>query len=135
MNRIPRLVHFNKPFSVPTLLNLFRDDALATSLTTIGVTLSKHETTEAQLSSARKTAKAALKKRLQGLRGELNQVLTDDDVRWKRFGYTSPADRREARRLTLALQTKPGKTVCSKVPCDLLATSEAEAMAAWKPVR
>jgi len=70
---------------------------LFTSLTAIGEALSKHETTESQLSSARKTAKAALQKRLRGLRGELSQVLADDDQRWGHFGYTSPAERREAR--------------------------------------
>jgi hypothetical protein len=37
---------------------------------------------------------AKLRTRLVGLRSELEQLLADDDHRWRRFGFSRPIDRR-----------------------------------------
>ena len=42
--------------------------------------------------ATRDAAKAALRKRLTGLRDELGQLLADDDPRWYAFGFNRPAD-------------------------------------------
>lgn len=44
-------------------------------------------------SEARDESFVRLRRRLVGLRAELNQLLDDDDYRWNRFGFNRPVDR------------------------------------------
>jgi hypothetical protein len=64
--------------------------------------------------SARKTAAEArdesfrkLRRRLVGLRSELDQILSDDDPRWIDFGFSRPVDRRIPKAVT-GLTLRPG---------------------------
>lgn len=54
--------------------------------------LASAEAAQAQAKGARNFAKRALSERLSGLRSELDQLLSDQDFRWREFGFRRPAD-------------------------------------------
>jgi hypothetical protein len=56
---------------------------------------------------ARDLSAAKLRTRLVGLRSELEQLLADDDHRWRRFGFSRPVDRRIPAVVT-GLTLRPG---------------------------
>jgi hypothetical protein len=56
---------------------------------------------------ARDLSAAKLRARLVGLRSELEQLLDDDDHRWRRFGFSRPIDRRIPAVVT-GLTLRPG---------------------------
>jgi hypothetical protein len=56
---------------------------------------------------ARDESAAKLRARLVGLRGELEQLLADDDYRWRRFGFSRPIDRHIPAAVT-GLTLRPG---------------------------
>ena len=56
---------------------------------------------------ARDASASKLRARLVGLRSELEQLLADDDHRWRRFGFTRPIDRRIPAMIT-GLTLRPG---------------------------
>lgn len=60
--------------------------------------------------NARDTAEANLRKRMNGLIGELETVLSDDDPRWHNFGLSRPADEEtpEAPSFTTLVAGVPG---------------------------
>jgi hypothetical protein len=56
---------------------------------------------------ARNLSAAKLRSRLVGLRSELEQLLDDDDYRWRRFGFSRPIDRHIPAAVT-GLTIRPG---------------------------
>jgi hypothetical protein len=62
---------------------------------------------------ARDASMARLRKRIVGLRGELEQILDPDDMRWRSFGFARPIDRRIPKAVT-GLTVRPG-TVAGEI--------------------
>jgi len=68
---------------------------------------------------ARDLSAGKLRTRLVGLRSELEQLLSDDDYRWRRFGFTRPIDRRTpavVTGLTLRAGGFPGEVIAEWQP-------------------
>jgi hypothetical protein len=73
---------------------------------------------------ARDASMARLRKRIVGLRGELEQVLEPDDIRWRTFGFARPIDRRIPKVVT-GLTVRPGP-VAGEIIVEWPASSGAE---------
>jgi hypothetical protein len=65
-----------------------------------------------------------LRKRIVGLRGELEQILEPGDIRWRTFGFARPVDRRMPKPVT-GLTTRAG-TVAGEIIVEWPAASGAE---------
>jgi hypothetical protein len=73
---------------------------------------------------ARDASMARLRRRIVGLRGELEQILDPDDMRWRTFGFARPIDRRIPRAVT-GLTVRPG-TAAGEIIVEWPASSGAE---------
>ena len=79
----------------------------------------------------RKASMKRLRKRLTGLREELNQLLAPDDARWYEFGFSRPVDQRAPEEVTGLIVTpgQPGQVIVQHA-----ASSRAlDYRVSWKP--
>lgn len=93
-------------------------DTLATAIQTASQNVVEKIQVRAVASALQKAALRKLCERLTGLRTELDQLLDDDDPRWRRFGFSRPIDKRlaeEVEGLTLT-EGLPGQVVASWEP-------------------
>jgi hypothetical protein len=82
-------------------------DALATAIENAERDLNLARSARKTAAEARDAAIQKLRRRLVGLRSELDQILDDDDARWLDFGFSRPVDRRIPKAVT-GLTLRPG---------------------------
>ena len=80
--------HENAPLNVTAAQADARIAALQTAVHAVDAAKTAHK----QASAARAASAKRLRARLTGLRGELDQILADDDMRWYEFGFSRPID-------------------------------------------
>jgi len=93
---------------------LTAEDISATEANTLAIAINAAFNAETAAVAARNNARdardlsaAKLRSRLVGLRSELEQLLADDDHRWRRFGFSRPIDRHIPAVIT-GLTLRPG---------------------------
>ena len=79
----------------------------------------------------RKASMKRLRKRLTGLREELNQLLAPDDARWHEFGFSRPVDQRAPKEVTGLTVTpgQPGQVIVQHAPSP----RALDYRVSWKP--
>jgi hypothetical protein len=88
-------------------LTAVQADTLATAIQNADRDLNAARSARKSAATARNGALRKLRRRLVGLRSELDQILDDDDPRWVEFGFTRPVDRRIPQAVT-GLLLRPG---------------------------
>lgn len=85
-------------------------DSTYTALSNARTTLAQKITDNGNAKKARDAAEANLRKRMNGVIGELEILISDDDERWHGFGLSRPADEEtpEAPSFTTALGSSAG---------------------------
>jgi hypothetical protein len=103
----------------------------AAQANTLAVAIDAAQLAEANATTARDLATKArdaslekLRNRIVGLRGELDQILEPDDMRWRTFGFARPIDRRIPKVVT-GLTVRPG-TVAGEIIVEWPAAVGAE---------
>ena len=84
-----------------------RAETLLEAIRQAGEATEAARTARALARSVYETSLDKLRQRIQGLRDELDQLLTDDDMRWTRFGFIRPIEGRIPEPLT-SLTLRPG---------------------------
>lgn len=85
----------NRHREVPALLvTAARAQEIHTALSAARSARDAHDLAHQKLCDHRKDANATLRKRMNGLLGELNTLLERDDARWAAFGFVPPARRK-----------------------------------------
>jgi hypothetical protein len=82
-------------------------DALITAIENADSDLNRARSARKAAAEACDEALAALRRRLVGLRTEIDQILSDDDPRWLDFGFSRPVDRRIPKGVN-GLTVRPG---------------------------
>jgi hypothetical protein len=95
------LLEFRAYFALNTAHESASNGVTAAQANTLALAIDAAFLAEAQANTARDAAVEArdasfnrLRSRIVGLRGELEQILEPDDMRWRTFGFARPIDRR-----------------------------------------
>jgi hypothetical protein len=98
---LPMLLQFRAYFSANAAHENAANNVTAARANTLALDIEQKVNAEAVASVARDDARTArdeslaiLRGRVVGLRGELEQLLESDDLRWRQFGFARPVDRR-----------------------------------------
>jgi hypothetical protein len=114
---MPLLLKLRPHFIANPTHELAAEEITAAKANTLTLTINAAFNAESTAVAARDNARdardlsaAKLRSRLVGLRSELEQLLADDDHRWRRLGFTRPIDRRIPAVVT-GLTLRPGGVV------------------------
>jgi hypothetical protein len=125
------LLEFRAYFALNAAHESPSNGVTAAQANTVALAIDAAFLAEAQANTARDAAVEArdqslerLRKRIVGLRGELEQVLEPDDIRWRTFGFARPIDRRIPKAVT-GLTARQG-TVAGEIIVEWPASSGAE---------
>jgi hypothetical protein len=120
-NPLSLLLQFRAYFSVNATHENPANNVTAARAHTLPTALEQAVDAEAATGIARDDARRArdesletLRSRVVGLRGELEQLLDGDDMRWRRFGFARPVDRRIPKvvtGLTVSPSMAPGEII------------------------
>ena len=112
---VPMLIRFREYFNanaarevVALNVTAARAQLRVTEIQQAHVALANARNLKIDLKAARDASLAKLRKRLIGLRSELEQLLEDDDGRWYDFGFFRPADRQQPAPVTGLVLTPAG---------------------------
>jgi hypothetical protein len=96
---VPMLLGFREYFKAnpakevaPINVTAARAQLLVDNIQDAGAAVASAKQLRVAYKAARDASLRKLKERLSGLRGELDQILSDDDGRWYEFGFRRPAD-------------------------------------------
>jgi hypothetical protein len=125
------LLEFRAYFALNAVQESPSNGVTAAQANTLAAAIDAAVLAEAQANTARDLAVEArdasfarLRKRIVGLRHELEQIIEPDDMRWRTFGFARPIDRRIPKVVT-GLTVRPG-TVAGEIIVEWPAASGAE---------
>jgi len=135
---VPMLIRFREYFNANparevAVLNVTaaRAQLRVTEIQQAHVTLSQARNLRIDFKAARDESLKKLRQRLIGLRGELDQIIEDDDGRWYDFGFRRPADGQQPAPVTGLVLTPGGAGI---VLASWAASTNAENYRlTWKP--